>query len=169
MTASRTPPPTTADGDHRPAGWSGRHSEAWIGLLETHKQLVRALDAELDARYGLTLSGLELLTRLQAAPDRCLRLSSLAAAAGLSLSRVSRLAGALEARGLLERKPCGEDGRAVEAHLTADGLALAREAQGTHFASIQRRFFDRLAPGEIETLAEVFGRLSPQDPADCAA
>ena len=35
--------------------------DAWVGLLETHKQLTRALDAELDARHGLSLSGVELL------------------------------------------------------------------------------------------------------------
>ncbi len=74
------------------AEWSERHAEAWIGLLETHKQLTRVLDAELESRYGLSLSGLELLARLAAAPGRCLRLSALAAQAGLSLSRVSRIA-----------------------------------------------------------------------------
>ena len=78
------------------ATWSERHADAWIGLLETHKRMTRMLDAELEARYGLTLSSLELLARLGAAPDRCLRLSALAAAAGLSLSRVSRIAAALE-------------------------------------------------------------------------
>src|ERR1700722_16405462 len=100
-------------GDDGVAEWSPRHAEAWIGLLETHKQLTRLLDAELESRYGLSLSGLELLARLAAAPGRCLRLSSLAAEAGLSLSRVSRVAVLLEARGLIERKPCAEDARAV--------------------------------------------------------
>ena len=44
--------------------WPDRHAQAWIGLLETHKQLTRMLDAELEARYGLGLSALELLARL---------------------------------------------------------------------------------------------------------
>jgi DNA-binding MarR family transcriptional regulator len=149
------------------AEWSELHREAWIGLLETHKQLTRALDAELESRYGLGLSGLELLARLAAAPDRCLRLSALAAQAGLSLSRVSRLAAAFEARGLIERTPCSEDARAVEARLTPAGLTLMREAQATHFASVRRRFFDALAPGELETLAAVFGRFSPRAAEAC--
>ena len=144
------------------AEWSERHAEAWIGLLETHKQLTRALDAELESRYGLSLSGLELLARLAAAPDRCLRLSALAAQAGLSLSRVSRIAVMLETRGLIERTPCSDDARAVEAHLTPTGLTLMREAQATHFASVQQRFFEALRPGELETLATVFGRFSPR-------
>ena len=96
------------------ATWSERHADAWIGLLETHKRLKRTLDAELDRRYGLTLSSLELLARLAAAPDRCLRLSALASAAGLSLSRVSRIAATLETRGLITREPCAQDARAAE-------------------------------------------------------
>ncbi len=156
-------------GDDGVAEWEQRHADAWIGLLETHKQLTRLLDAELEARYGLSLSGLELLARLAAAPDRCLRLSSLAAEAGLSLSRVSRIAVLLEARGLIERKPCPADARAVEAHLTSPGLELMRAAQKTHFASVQRLFFDQLRSGELEALAAVLGRLSPRSPAECSA
>jgi DNA-binding MarR family transcriptional regulator len=161
------PLPSFLVGDDGVAIWSGRHAEAWIGLLETHKQLTRALDAELDARYGLTLSSLELLARLGAAPERCLRLSALAGAAGLSLSRVSRIAGALEARGLIDREPCSEDARAVEARLTPAGLRLMREAQETHFASVQSQFFDRLRDGELDALAEVFGRMTPRAAVTC--
>ena len=147
--------------------WSQDHADAWIGLLETHKQLTRALDAELESRYGLSLSALELLARLAAAPDRCLRLSALATQSGLSLSRVSRIAVTLQTRGLIERTPCHQDARAVEAHLTPSGLTLMREAQATHFASVQERFFDALAPGELETLAAVFGRFSPRAAQAC--
>jgi DNA-binding MarR family transcriptional regulator len=154
-------------GDDGVAVWSDRHAEAWIGLLETHKQLTRSLDAELESRYGLSLSGLELLGRLAAADGRCLRLSALAAEAGLSLSRVSRIAVMLERRGLIERKPCAEDARAVEAYLTADGLTLMREAQARHFAAVKRQFFDRLRDGELEALANAFGRLAPRAAASC--
>ena len=165
MAISATAPYTMSS--HGVAEWSERHADAWIGLLETHKHLTRALDAELESRYGLTLSGLELLARLAAAPDRCLRLSALATQAGLSLSRVSRIAVVLETRGLIERTPCDEDARAVEAHLTAAGLALMREAQGTHFASVQRQFFDALRPGELDVLAAVFARFSPRAAESC--
>jgi DNA-binding MarR family transcriptional regulator len=161
------PPSAYLVGNDGVATWSQRHAEAWIGLLETHKQLTRRLDAELDARYGLSLSSLELLARLAAAPGRCLRLSALAAAAGLSLSRVSRLAGTLETRGLISREPCSEDARAVEARLTPAGLALMRSAQQTHFASVQREFFDRLSGDELAALAEVFGRMAPRAADSC--
>jgi len=155
-------------GDDGLVSWSDTHSDAWIGLLETHKQLTRALDAELEARHGLSLSSLELLGRLAAAEGRRLRLSTLAHQASLSLSRVSRIVDLLETRQLVERQTCPKDARAVEAHLTAAGLQLAREAQATHFASVQRRFFDALEPGELEALAHVFGRLSPRAAGACS-
>jgi DNA-binding MarR family transcriptional regulator len=145
-----------ADGLSR---WSDRHADAWIGLLETHRKLTRALDAELEAEYGLSLSALELLGRLAASEERRLRLSILAEETGLSLSRVSRIVDALEARGLVERRPCPSDARATNACLTESGRTLARAAQATVFASIQRRFFDQLADDEVEVLAAVFGRL----------
>jgi DNA-binding MarR family transcriptional regulator len=156
-------------GDDGLASWSDTHKDAWIGLLETHKRLTRTLDGELEARHGLSLSSLELLGRLAAAEARHLRLSALANAAGLSLSRVSRIIDLLEARGLVERRACPQDARSVEAHLTESGLTLAREAQATHFASVQSRFFDHLQPTELEVLAQVFGRLSPHAAAACTA
>jgi DNA-binding MarR family transcriptional regulator len=149
--------------------WSDTHADAWIGLLETSKKLLRALDAELETQYGLGLSSLELLGRLAAADDRRLRLSSLAAAAGLSLSRVSRVVDVLERRGLVVRKACPADARAVEAHLTDAGLELAREAQASHFASVQSRFFDHLDPAEIAVMAKVFGRFAPRAATACDA
>jgi DNA-binding MarR family transcriptional regulator len=141
--------------------------DAWVGLLETHKQLTRALDAELDAQHGLSLSGVELLGRLAAAEDRRLRLSTLAAESGLSLSRVSRIVDHLEARGLVERQQCQDDARAVNACLTRSGLGLARKAQATHLAIVQDRFYGRLEPGEIETLTAVFGRFAPAAAESC--
>jgi DNA-binding MarR family transcriptional regulator len=139
--------------------WSDTHAEAWVGFLEAHKRLTRALDAELDGQHGLTLSAVEVLGRLAATEDRCMRLSKLAAVSGLSLSRISRIVDALAARELVMRKGRNDDARAVEAHLTDAGLALARAAQASHFASVQARFFDQLSDDEVATLARVFARV----------
>src|SRR3981189_1990820 len=108
-------------GDGGLATWSDTHADAWIGLLETHKRLTRALDSELEAEHGLTISALEALGRLAAARARGPRLRALAAAWGLSLSRISRIMDALQARGLVERRAVADDARAVEGHLTEDG------------------------------------------------
>lgn len=142
-------------------GWSESHAEAWVGLLEMHRILTRELDAELKAEHGLTLSALEALGWLGAAEQRSLRLSVLATSCGLSLSGISRLIDSLEARGLVERRAVDSDRRAVQAHLTGAGLELARRAQATHLACVQRLFFKRLSEGEVTLLAEVFSRFAP--------
>jgi len=151
--------------EHGLVRWSDLHADAWTGFLETHKRLTRALDAELDARHGLTLSAAEVLGRLAAAEDRCMRLSKLATVTGLSLSRISRIVDSLVHRGLLIRRGREDDARAVEAHLTGAGIELAREAQASHFASVQACFFDQLSPDELATLARVFARLGTPPPA----
>lgn len=149
------------------AHWSEAHADAWIGLLETHKQLTRALDHELTGQHGLSLSGLELLARLAAADDRQMHLTALAGASGLSLSRVSRIIGVLEERKLIDRHSCPHDARAVHAQINDAGLALVRAAQATHFASVQAAFFDQLEDDEIATLARVFGRVAPRSAGTC--
>jgi DNA-binding MarR family transcriptional regulator len=154
-------------GDDGLATWTDVHKNAWIGLLETHKRLTRALDAELEAEHGLTLSGVECLGRLAAADGRAMRLTELAKATGLSLSRVSRIVDTLEGRKLVERQQSPDDARVVEAHLTDDGLVLVRKAQSSHFASVQERFFEQLDGEELAVLARVFGRFVPRDAGSC--
>jgi DNA-binding MarR family transcriptional regulator len=172
MSATSKPETTACSyvlGDDGLAHWSDVHADAWIGLLESHKRLTRALDAELDAEHGLTLSGLETLGRLAAAPQRKLRLSDLAAKCGLSLSRISRIIDALEDRKLVERCAVAQDARAREAWLTDSGLELVQRAQASHFAAVQRLFFEQLGPGEIATLAAVFSRFAPRSAEECSA
>jgi len=139
--------------------WREPHAGAWLGLLQAHRQLTRELESRLEARFGLSLSGLELLGRLAAAPGRRLRLSAIAGATGLTLSRISRIVDAFEKRGLVERRTCPEDGRATNAWLTDAGLELAREAQAAHVADVQRVFFDVLSAADLEALAGAFARL----------
>jgi DNA-binding MarR family transcriptional regulator len=150
-------------------GWSADEADAWIGLLEAHKQLTRAIDAELDEAHGLGLSTLELLGRLAAAGERWPRLSELAAETGLSLSRVSRHIDALQRRGLVRRRRCETDSRAVEAHLTDAGAALQREAEAAHAAAVRERFLDQVSEDELAALATVFRRFAPRAAAACDA
>jgi DNA-binding MarR family transcriptional regulator len=150
-------------------GWTPEEADAWIGLLETHKQLTRALDAELDAAHGLGLSTLELLGRLSAAGDEWPRLSALAAQTGLSLSRVSRHMDALERRGLVQRRKCETDSRAVEAHLTAAGAKVVAAAEAAHAEAVRERFLSQLSAEEAATLARVFARFAPRAAEACAA
>jgi DNA-binding MarR family transcriptional regulator len=149
-------------------GWTPAEADAWIGLLETHKQVTRALDAELDAAHGLGLSTLELLSRLAAAGDAWPRLSALAAETGLSLTRVSRHMDALEKRGLVQRRKCETDSRAVEAHLTPLGEQVVADAEAAHAEAVRERFLAHMSAEEAATLARVFARFAPRAAEACA-
>ena len=147
--------------------FSSTETAVWIGLLETHKRLTRALNAELEAEHGLNISALELLARLASSEDKVLRLTDLADRAGLSLSRVSRIVDNLEDRGLVERRRCPEDKRARNAGLTRAGAQLLEVAQATHFAAVKQKFFQHLDSAEMAALAAVFERMAPDAGASC--
>lgn len=169
MSAPATPSPelphVETDGDVR--RWCPVSSEAWTGLLQTHRRLTRELDAELEAQHDLSFSALEILARLHRAEERHLRMSDLADQASLSLSRVSRLVDQLERRGAVARQACPTDARVVHVVLTDPGAELLCQAQETHFAGVEERFFGRLSEDEVAVLAEIFSRFTPAGRGDC--
>ena len=152
--------------------WSPEQAAAWEGLLELARVLRRDAEALLEEGHEVGISMLGILGRLVRAPGRTLRQTDLADAMGLSLSRVSRLIDALAARGLVERRPCPGDARAVNVALTSTGRVRASAAQDTIHAFVAERFMDHVSPEEISVLARVFSRLirrAPGDPTPPAA
>ena len=139
--------------------WTAEHAMAWEGFLELGRRLRRDAETVLDEHGDLGVSGLGILGRLSRVENRTLRQTALAEAMGLSLSRVSRLIDALEARGFVTRNRCPGDARATNVELTDAGQAFARRAQDSVFAFVRARFFDGLSDAEIRTLASVFARL----------
>jgi len=90
-----------------------------------------------------------------------LRMSDLADTVLLSPSGVSRLVDRLVADGLIERQPCGDDGRAVHAAITDAGRALLARAAPTFTAALRRQFVDRYSAEEYEALAALLLRVAP--------
>jgi DNA-binding MarR family transcriptional regulator len=140
---------------------------AFTGLLETGRRLTRELEGELEAAHGLSFSALGLLGRLALAPGGTLRLSTLARDMGLSLSRVSRIVDTLEGLGLLERRPCPVDARAINACLTGLGATRAGQAQATHRAGVQERFFERLSAKQVTALVAALASLREDSEPAC--
>jgi DNA-binding MarR family transcriptional regulator len=139
--------------------WADEAVAAWTGLLEVFVRIKRDVDQQLETEHALSMSMVGLLGRLAAADRRTVRLTDLAGAMGLSLSRVSRIIDILEARELIERQPDPTDARATNAHLTRKGLLLVRKAQATAAAAVRRRFLDPLESEEVCVLATVFALL----------
>lgn len=144
--------------------WAGDAVAAWTGFLEVFAQIKRDVNHQLEIKHALSMSMVGLLGRLAAADRRTVRLTDLAGAMGLSLSRVSRIIDILEARELVERQADPTDARATNAHLTRKGLLLVRKAQATAAAAVRRRFLDPLESDDVRVFASVFARLlSTQD------
>jgi len=141
---------------------SETYARAFLGLVRAGEELDRALDADLREAHGIGLRGYEVLLHLAAfAPDGRLSLSALTRQTPLSQSRVSRLVGELEARGLIRRTGDARDARAVVVSLTDVGLRVLKQAQETHHRGLERRLFSRLSHDEIVQLGKLTSRLLP--------
>jgi DNA-binding MarR family transcriptional regulator len=133
---------------------------AWKGLLEAHARLAGALDAELQARHGLTLSQYEVLMVIADAPDRQMRMADVADRVLLSRSGLTRLVDRLVCAGLLERRACRSDARGALAHLTTSGLERLDAARRTHLHGVRRMFLSQLSPDEQARLGDLWERVS---------
>jgi len=151
-------------------GLAGAELSAWRSFLGAHAAITRALDAELEAAHGLTLSEYEVLLRLAQADGRRLRMSELADRVLLTRSRITRLVDGLEAAGLVRRATCPSDARGLFAELTGAGASRLAAAGGTHVAGVRERFSGRFGEAELDELARQLRRLAPgADDGGCAA
>lgn len=139
---------------------------AWRGLVQVMHLLPLALDRQLQHDAGLSHSDYMVLAMLSEAPERRVRMSTLAAWTATSLSRLSHAVSRLESRGWVERTRCAEDGRGHNATLTDAGFAALAEAAPGHVEEVRRRVFDLLDDQQVRALADVAstlgGRLADQ-------
>jgi DNA-binding MarR family transcriptional regulator len=141
---------------------------AWVSFLRAHAAITRALNVDLLAEHGLTLNDYEVLLHLSRAEDGMMRRVDLAESVLLTASGITRLLDGLERSGLVEKASCAKDGRVSYAKLTAAGRAKLADAAETHLAGVDDLFTARYSPQELETLAELLGRL-PTTGRDCTA
>ncbi|WP_370439732.1 MarR family winged helix-turn-helix transcriptional regulator [Kineococcus halophytocola] len=121
--------------------------------------LPAALDGQLQRESGLTHFEYWVLSALSEAPDRTLRMGCLAGSANGSLSRLSHVAGRLERRGLLRRRPDPGDGRVTLATLTDAGRDAVVAAAPGHVDAVRRLVFDALTPEQTRQLLEIGDRV----------
>lgn len=125
----------------------------WRRYLVAHARITRALEAELLAVERLSLASYDVLVQLSESTGGALRMTELADAVLLSRSGVTRLVERLEQGGLVRREPASEDGRGVQAVITAAGQERLRVAARTHLAGVTEQFVDPLGRqglGEID-------------------
>ena len=145
---------------------NARELAAWRGMLRVHSSITRALDADLLAEHGLSLSSYEVLLFLDEAPADGLRMAELADSVLLSRSGLTRLVDRLEQEGLAERRPCPSDLRGFNALITPAGSRKLREARKTHLAGVRVRFLEHFSASELDAMAGFWERAEPGASAD---
>jgi DNA-binding MarR family transcriptional regulator len=113
-------------------------------LMRLTVTLRRALGDDLVRARGMSANDYTVLMLLSEAPNQELRISELAAASALSVSRMSRLLDDLQERQLIVKRPSEIDGRGYLACLTRQGLALLKSAYPDHLASVRELVMDQI-------------------------
>src|SRR3954454_8781472 len=132
---------------------------AWVRLAAVLELLPGVLDSQLRRDADLSHFEYFLLAMLSEAPDRTLRMTALAARTNATLPRLSHVVRRLEERGLLERFPCPEDGRATNARLTETGWTKVVDTAPGHVATVRQNVIDALTPTQVEQLAAIAGAI----------
>ena len=144
--------------------------DVFVRLLRGHASTTRALSAQLQAEFGLTINDYEALLRLSHAEDGRMRRIDLANELVLTASGVTRLLEGLEREGYVRKAHCSTDARVTYAELTAHGRERFQQASRAHVAAIDTLFGERFDAEELATLARLLDRLpgaAAGDGADC--
>ena len=138
---------------------------AWLRLIAVVELLPGVLDQQLRSSAGLTHFEYYVLAMLSEAPERTLRMTGLAQRTNATLPRLSHVVRRLEDRGLVERFPCPEDGRATNARLTEPGWEAVVAAAPGHVDTVRHHVLDPLSRKQLDQLREIgdalLSRLDP--------
>src|SRR5688500_10452749 len=132
---------------------------AWVKLIAVVELLPGVLDSQLRRDAGLTHFEYFVLAMLSEAAEDTLRMTALAQRTNATLPRLSHVVRRLEERGLVERFPCPDDGRATNARLTEAGRDELVAAAPGHVATVRRHVIDALTPEQVGQLGEIADAL----------
>lgn len=133
---------------------------AWTGLVRAQATVLGAVEAELKQAGLPPLAWYDVLLELERASPEGLRPVALEARLLLAQPNVSRLLTRLEAKRLIERRPCPDDRRGQEVHITPAGQALRQAMWPVYSAAIERHVAGKLDDAEAERLADLLDRLA---------
>jgi DNA-binding MarR family transcriptional regulator len=138
----------------RPRWLNKEEKRAWNAFRSAHALLYQRMDQQLKRDADLSHLQYEILARLSGAPDRELRMTELACAVQNSKSGLTYQIGQLEQAGLVRRRNCMSDVRAVYACLTDEGMATLERIAPGHVALVRELFIDVLTPDQLRALAD---------------
>lgn len=137
-------------------------------LLSAQIALSRVITCDAVAVTGQDPTIIDLLVRLDQAPDNRLRAVELSRKLLMSPSHISRMIDRAEGAGLVERRADPDDRRATQVALTDHGREVVSEFAPHLEAVIERVVHQTLSRAEAGTLMELLGRIeqaaNAQDP-----
>jgi DNA-binding MarR family transcriptional regulator len=102
------------------------------------------------------------LSVLRFAPENTLRMTALAETTSATLPRLSHVCSRLQKRGLVDRFPDPQDGRATNVQLTQAGRSALVRAMPGHLATARQLVIDALTPEQLDALAQVTSVIRSQ-------
>lgn len=131
---------------------------AWRTFIETHNDLINALESDLAA-IGLTLGDYQVLVTLSEADNKAMRMCDLANVLQLTPSGATRRLDGLVKAGWVERRNSEADRRVMLAMLTPAGWDKLHTAFVPHVRSVRTHLVDLLDPSELQALAAIFAKV----------
>lgn len=129
--------------------------DTWRAFDTAVEGLTEHFDRQLQRDSGMPYTYYEILVALSEAPNRTLRMSTLAGARGSSRSRLSHAVARLEEVGWVERRTCPTDKRGSFAMLTDKGFAALEAAAPGHVTAVREKLFDALTPEQVTMLGQI--------------
>ncbi|WP_230330171.1 MarR family winged helix-turn-helix transcriptional regulator [Nocardia aurantiaca] len=134
--------------------------DAWLAFLTAASLLERRVGRQLERDSGLSHLQYEILVRLADASDGELRMTELAATLLNSKSKLTYQVDQLEKAGLVTRRTCRQDLRAVYARLTDAGRERLEQAAPGHVDTVREFFIDAFTPDQLAAVAAGFGEVN---------
>ncbi len=141
-----------------------REQAVWRRWLYSQRHLMVQLTRSLAEDSGLSMSDYEVLVMLTDTPEGRVRMAVLADLLEWERSRLSHHIRRMEARGLVERRECQEDGRGAFVGITPLGQRTIERAAPGHVSAVRHHFIDRLGEDGVAALEQALHRLDTEQP-----
>lgn len=129
-------------------------------LLETNARLSRSLGLELESECELPLAWFDVLLQLRRAPEGRLKMNEIADKIVHSSGGTTRLVDRIEEAGLVQRRNCPSDRRAIHVAITDAGNAKLDDALNVHLEYLDESLAKQLTEVERATLASLLTKLN---------
>lgn len=131
----------------------------WRRYRDVNQLLDLAIERQLQRDAAMSQSDYAVLVSLSEADAKGLRARELGAALGWDRSRVSHQVRRMEARGLVTKGTCAEDGRGTIVTLSEQGSRAIADAAPKHVAKVRELFIDVVSDEEIRVLTDIYERI----------